>query len=458
MATSFFLRTKETQGYTTLFVRLQSRKLGINYKLSTNLEVDIKAWQKAQDSAQALQKFQTKEPKLWAKLDKLKQTLDTLLSGDEVPSKEKMRTIIDETVYADILKEQEEALAKAKAAEEAAKRITLNKYMDKLIRDIASGKRLTEKGTVFTDGSIRTIRTSAKQFRKFQESRKREYDFDDIDIPFYNDFLAYLKKRNYSLNTTGKIINQLKWVLSLAESEGLHHNHAYKNPKFKGNRVQVDTIYLTQEELDKINAADLTGLESGCEISRDIFMVGVYTAQRISDYNNIRKEDIHTTTKRWIEDIPDPDNPGKTKAVIMTKDLTYIDIKQKKTGAKVSIPCKKELVAILEKYNYNLPHFEDQTINRHIKLIAERAGLTDLVTIETSKGGVRKKESIEKYKLVMSHTARRTGATLMYLAGVELFDIMKVTGHTSVEMLKRYIKADNLDVAEKLSDKYDYFN
>ena len=96
MATSFFLRTKETQGYTTLFVRLQSRKLGINYKLSTNLEVDIKAWQKAQDSAQALQKFQAKEPKLWAKLDKLKQTLDTLLSGDEVPSKEKMRTIIDE--------------------------------------------------------------------------------------------------------------------------------------------------------------------------------------------------------------------------------------------------------------------------------------------------------------------------------------------------------------------------
>ena len=101
MATSFFLRTKETQGYTTLFVRLQSRKLGINYKLSTNLEVDIKAWQKAQESAQALQKFQAKEPKLWAKLDKLKQTLDTLLSGDEAPSKEKMRTIIDETVYAD---------------------------------------------------------------------------------------------------------------------------------------------------------------------------------------------------------------------------------------------------------------------------------------------------------------------------------------------------------------------
>lgn len=114
--------------------------------------------------------------------------------------------------------------------------------------------------------------------------------------------------------------------------------------------------------------------------------------------------------------------------------------------------------AILEKCNYEMPHFEDQTINRHIKEIARVAGLTDLVTLEKSNGGVRKKETIEKYKLVMSHTARRTGATLMYLAGMDIFDIMKVTGHTMPEMLKRYIKADQLDVVQKLTDKYDYFD
>lgn len=32
------------------------------------------------------------------------------------------------------------------------------------------------------------------------------------------------------------------------------------------------------------------------------------------------------------------------------------------------------------------------------------------------------KTQIEKYKLVMSHTARRTGATLMYLAGMDKYD------------------------------------
>lgn len=459
MATSFFITPKpKATGYTTLFVRLQSRKLKINYKMTTNLEVDIATWQKADQDLKAMKKFREKEPGMWAKIDKLKATLDTLLAGDTAPTKEKMRTIINETVYADVLKEQAEALAKAKAAEEEAKRMTLAKYIDQFIKSIQNGTRLTEKGTVFTDGSVRTIKTSNKQFKKFQESKKRTYDFDDIDLQFYYDFSAYLKKRNYSLNTSGKIINQLKWIMACAQAEGYHNNNAYKNPKFKGNRVQVDSIYLTQEELDKMNAADLSELEDGAVISREIFMVGVYTAQRISDYNNIKKEDIRTIKKRWIEDIPDPDKPGATKAVIREKEITYIDIHQKKTGAKVSIPCKKELIAILEKYNYNLPHFEDQTINRHIKDIAWVAGLTDLVTIETSKGGVRKKETVEKYKLVMSHTARRTGATLMYLAGIELFDIMKVTGHTTPEMLKRYIKADQLDVVQKLTDKYDYFD
>ena len=46
----------------------------------------------------------------------------------------------------------------------------------------------------------------------------------------------------------------------------------------------------------------------------------------------------------------------------------------------------------------------------------------------------------------------------MYLAGMDIFDIMKVTGHTTPEMLKRYIKADQLDVVQKLTDKYDYFD
>lgn len=49
-----------------------------------------------------------------------------------------------------------------------------------------------------------------------------------------------------------------------------------------------------------------------------------------------------------------------------------------------------------------------------------------------------------------------TGATLMYLAGMDIYDIMKITGHSTPMMLNKYIKADQLEVVEKITDKYDY--
>jgi hypothetical protein len=46
----------------------------------------------------------------------------------------------------------------------------------------------------------------------------------------------------------------------------------------------------------------------------------------------------------------------------------------------------------------------------------------------------------------------------MYLAGMDFYDIMRITGHTSPTMLKKYIKVDSLEVADKITDKYTYFD
>ena len=276
-------------------------------------------------------------------------------------------------------------------------------------------------------------------------------------MSFYYDYTAYLKRKEYSINSVGKCIRQLKAIMNAAEVEGLHHNIAWKDKRFKGARVEVDNIYLTPKDIAKLMDVDMSHMSPGHEQARDIFMVGVWTAQRISDYNNIRKEDFSTITKKVIREVPDPENPWIMKDSIETEEVTFLNIRQQKTGAKVAIPCKSELKAILEKYDYQMPHLEDQVINRYIKEVAKEAGLNDIIEIETTKGGTPKKEKLEKWQLVHSHTARRTGATLMYLAGVDIYDIMKVTGHTTPKMLKKYIKADSLEVVQKLTDKYDYF-
>lgn len=112
---------------------------------------------------------------------------------------------------------------------------------------------------------------------------------------------------------------------------------------------------------------------------------------------------------------------------------------------------------ILEKYPEGIPRISEQWLNKYIKILGKMAGLDELVEIKESRGGEVVTELYPKYKLLCTHTARRTGATLMYLAGIPIYDIMKVTGHKSVATLEKYIRADKLDVARNLATRYSYF-
>lgn len=313
-------------------------------------------------------------------------------------------------------------------------RSTLNEFISLYLDQIANGVRQTDRGRNYAPSTVKTVRYSLRQFARFQEVTGRQYDFPDMDMAFYYGYTSFLKKKGFSINSVGKCIRDLKAVLHAAEIDGVNKSLAWKEKRFKGIRVEVDSIYLTPDDLRKMMSVNFAALSPEHEQARDIFMVGVWTAQRISDYNHIKREDFDTLG-----------------------EITYLNIRQQKTGAKVSIPCNSALKAILKQYDFNLPHLPDRVINRDIKEVARAAGLTGTVEIETTKGGVPRKERIPKWKLVHSHTARRTGATLMYLAGVDLYDIMKITGHTTPAMLKKYIKADTLEVVEKLAGKYDYF-
>ena len=458
MATYFNVRTTQTKGFVSLFVRFECRPQKINHRAALPLEVDIAEWTKAKKSPAAWQKYLDKNAELSETMSLLKTKFNATMTREVGISKEEFLEIIDSVVYRDIRAEEKEA-AEAKAKAEAeAKRVTLNRFIDSFIEDIKNGGRQTDKGTNYAPATIKAIKASMQQFKNYQAEIGKELNWDDMDLQFYYNYTAWMKKKEYSINTIGKCIKQLKAILSAAESEGHNNNSKYKDKKFKGTRVEVDTIYLTKEDLAKIQKTDLTKMSLGHTWARDIFMVGVWTAQRVSDYNNISRDDIQSYQMRSIVDEPDPQNPGKTIARIVTSDVTVINIRQKKTGAKVTVPCSPDLKRILEKYDYQLPHLEDQVINKYIKEIAKKAKLTETVEIEETKGGTPKMVKYKKWELIHTHTARRTGATLMYLSGMDIYDIMKITGHSSPAMLKKYIKADQLEVVDKIMTKYDYFD
>lgn len=459
MSVSYKLRTTKKEGEAYLSARIQAEKLGVNLLVKTPIKVDIAKYTASPTGRLYAAYMKSEEGLLILSLQQeiakaIQSQLDVRVKLDA----ESAKKIIDDIYY------REERLAEAAKLEaerqkaEAENRMTLRKFIDKFRKDIRTGARLTDKGTLYAPGTINAINQACERLKKFEASKKHVYDFDEIDLKFYNEYTAYLKKQNYAINTTGKCIKVLKQIMALAESEGYHNNNKFKDSRFKGTRVEVDSIYLTKEDLAAIMAIPEKELTPAEVLSRDIFMVGVWTAQRVSDYNHIHRDDIQSMTKRWIEDVPDPEHPGQTMAVIRTKDITYINIRQKKTGAKVSIPCSSDLKTILEKYDYQIPYQIEQVFNRNLKTLGKKAGLEQLVEIENTKGGKSTIEKIPKYELIHSHTARRTGATLMYLAGMDIYDIMKITGHSTPVMLKKYIKADQLEVVEKITEKYTYFD
>lgn len=459
-----------SDGLAQIFVRIQDRRSKTHIHQATGLFINQHIWEKRND-----EKFvdrYAKNPEVRRTLDnasEIRRTLDSLFKNGQVLNKDEVRKLVHSIVYREEIAAAE-AEKEEKARQEAwENRMTLMKFIDKYIEEVSNGGRQTVNGTNYSPNTVKSIKQALTQFRNFSKWSKKEYDFDDIDMQFYYDFTAYLKKelkdrkgnvikKAYNVNSVGKCIKELKVVMYTAESEGHHKNDVWKDKRFKGTRIDVDSIYLTKDDLAAIQAADLSKYDKGHEWARDIFMVGVWTAQRVSDYNNISKDQIETHTKRWIEDVPDPEHPGQTKPEIRTREIMFINIRQQKTGAKVSIPVSSELRTILEKYDFQLPHLEDQVINRYLKDICKCAGLTEDVEIVETTGGNPVRVRKPKYELVHTHTARRTGATLMYLSGMDVYDIIKITGHTSPVMLRKYIKADKLEVIEKITEKYNYFD
>ena len=407
--------------------------------------------------------FLEKNPDFAKDIDKLNAIGKKMNEAGENLTGEMLNTIIHDVMYAEEIEEKKRIEAERKKEEEEKleakkkkEKMTLTKFIDQYIQDVKDGTRTTlAHGRTFVQGSRFSLTNSLGHFKEFMKDTGITYDFQDVDLDCYVKYKAWLMAQDiskdkedpkhepvhYADNTIGGFIKKLKCVLRAAESRGYPVNPAYKSTEFKAqSSIDVDTIYLTREEVERFEKVDLTQKEDGknLELARDIFLVGVWTAQRVSDYNNLKPENIKVV-----------DNNGTP--------MTYISIHQQKTGRLVEIPCNAKVREILNKYPKGLPHLSDQKINKYIKDIGKMAKIDEVVEVKGSRGGQVIKEYYKKYDLICTHTARRTGATLMYLDGIAIYDIMKVTGHKSVTTLEKYIRADKLEVAQKLVLQYDYF-
>lgn len=76
-----------------------------------------------------------------------------------------------------------------------------------------------------------------------------------IDYQYYDAFVSFLLQEGLSQNTVfDKHVKNLKTFLRAAEQMKIDVPNDYKVGLFKRKRTEVDSVYLTDAELDKIAA------------------------------------------------------------------------------------------------------------------------------------------------------------------------------------------------------------
>ncbi|MDP3643500.1 MAG: site-specific integrase [Bacteroidota bacterium] len=293
-------------------------------------------------------------------------------------------------------------------------------------------KFIEEGKGVKSELTLKSYSNTLKHLKNFGEFRKSKFNFEDIDLAFYNEFISYLTNElKFSQNSIGSQIKILKTFLNEATERGINKNLEFKKRKFRKVYIDTDTVYLNTTELENLYNLDLSSNKK-FEKVRDLFIVGCYTGLRFSDFIQIKQENVFESNK--------------------------IKIRTQKTGEMVVIPLHPFVREIMAKYDGKIPEpISNQKMNDYLKDIAELAELKELIEVSITKGGKMVKSTTEKFNLIMTHTARRSFATNLFMADVPSITIMKITGHKTEKNFLRYIRISQEENANKLLN-HPFFN
>jgi site-specific recombinase XerD len=270
---------------------------------------------------------------------------------------------------------------------------------------------LEEKKTLsnVTKGTLTKYRSLKAKFDQYEDHINQRHKLTDLKSEFWNDFIKFLRQElNIHDNTLDGYINAFKTFLRWASKQGYQINDSYKD--FVIGRYESDQLALTFEDVKKLEDAELSGAE---ERARDLFLVGIYSGQRFSDFSKISKDDLQDG---------------------------FIIIRSKKTDTISYIPLTESLERILIKYDWELPKISSQKFNKRIQMVCKKLEFTESFKRTSKKGTQKDVEVFQRWQIITSHTARRTFITLSKEKNLPDHLIMKVTGHRSLRSMHGYAR------------------
>ena len=256
-----------------------------------------------------------------------------------------------------------------------------------------------------------------------------EADFECTLMPnqitdvFWHNFIPYLLNKGIAFSSIKKVCSQLRTALDWGSKFGAKITPTFNSIKIPSYCRQQ--VALTPDEVSHIYHFDLSTINrrpqyiKHMEKVRDMFILSCNLGQRFSDMIRIDETCF---------------------------DRNVFTILQQKTGVHVRVDIERMSIdrnttyKILEKYGYKAPITTDiSCYDRYLKELLQYIGFTELVKQETKINGHIEVDYIPKWKLIGSHTARRTFATNNIVKGLKTTEIRRATGHKSESSFEKYI-------------------
>ncbi len=329
-------------------------------------------------------------------------------------------------------------------------KLSFHQFFDQYYNDIMTGKRLKYRSTKrISHGYAETIRGSHDKLKKFEEANHMVLDWEDLTLTTLVAFKDYLVSTGLRTNTINTHLVRLRTVLGAAKKMHYTVNTDFENAVYIPQETEVDNVYISTERIQELFLADYTdeawltdqinkipGKFLGSEEreswityyheakhrqklndARDLFVVGCLTGQRYSDFSRISK-----------------------MMYVHYDGRTFIRLNQMKTGAEIYIPLNPVVNTILERHDNAVPKMYRLQLSKLMQACALILGWTEDFIVTEQQGSLEYQKPVPFYKMIRTHTCRRSFATNAYQAKVSLSSIMAVTGHSSEDMLRKYLK------------------
>lgn len=267
-------------------------------------------------------------------------------------------------------------------------------------------------------------------FREFADLRHGgTVAFEEVDSIFIDNLKKWqFRTKGHSRQTVHKAMVALRTVASIAADRGLM-TYGKRFRKWASQDFRkLPQPALTRQELEQVIGLDLSN-KPRLERVRDLFLIGVATAQRWSDYSLLKPKHFHALPEGGYR--------------------YHIPSQRKQSKSNAGGPVLTWVLPTLRKYGYIGPvrfaqiKISPQKFNDYLKEVV-RAAIPDAMTTVYLDGEKIDHDGTEvaKWSVMGSQTARRTAVSLLRSMKAPDEQIMKMTGHKSIAELNTYDARD----------------